>query len=189
MNPLTRLPDNAQLQKPGGLVRLFFFIVVMVIPLAVVSKDPDLGKYARFGGAAASFAAIALVLTPIWLALDWLLRRQQLRLGNDGLQVTSSFYRRVLPLASLQLDKARIIDLAEHIDYAPRIKTNGTSLPRFKSGWFRLRNGNKALVALFNKQKVLWLPTDDGFDLLLQPHDPQALLAHLRQLASKTGPA
>ena len=189
MNPLTGLPDAAQLQRPGKATRLLAFIVVMVLPLGLSTLDPELGKHARFGGAAASIAAIALLLVPLWFGVDWLLRRQQLRWNQQMLQVTSSFYRRSLPLADQELDKARVIDLQEQIDYSPRWKTNGTSLPGLKSGWFRLRNGNKALVALYGKGKVLWLPTRQGFDLLLQPHDPQALLDHLRQLALSTRPA
>lgn len=184
MNPITHLPDAAQLQGPGRLTRLLCFVIVVLVPLLLTSFDADLGKHARFGGAYASYAAVALLLVPLWLALDWLLRRQQLRLGKHGLEITSSFYRRRLPLASLQLDKARVIDLAEHTDYRPRRKTNGTSLPGLRSGWYRLANGNKALVALYNQDKVLWLPTDQGYDLLLQPQRAQALLEHLQQLAS-----
>ena len=189
MNPMTHLPDTAQLQGPGKLTRLLCFVIVVLVPLAMTSFDPDLGKHARFGGAYASYAAVALLLVPVWLVLNWLLGRQQLRLGSDGLQVTSSFYRRTLPLASLQLDKARVLDLAEHTDYRPRRKTNGTAMPGLKSGWYKLANGNRALVAIYGKDKVLWLPTSEGFDLLLQPRSASALLEHLRSLASARPPA
>ena len=186
MNPMTHLPDAAQLQGPGKLTRLLCFLIVVLVPLIMTSFDPDLGKHARFGGVYAGYAAVALLLVPVWLVLNWLIGRQQLRLRNDGLQVTSSFYRRTLPLASLQLDKARVLDLAEHIDYRPRRKRNGTALPGLKSGWYSLANGNRALVAIYNQDKVLWLPTSEGFDLLLQPHSAQVLLDHLRTLASAT---
>lgn len=189
MNPMTRLPDAAQLQGPGKLTRLLAFVVVVLVPLAMTSFDPDLGKHARFGGVYASYAAVALLLVPVWLALNWLIGRQQLRLTNDGLQVTSSFYRRSLPLASLQLDRARVLDLAEHRDYRPQRKTNGTALPGLKSGWYTLANGQRTLVAIYNKDKVLWLPTSEGFDLLLQPRRAQALLDHLRSLASTNAQA
>ena len=60
MNPLTGLPDAAQLQRPGKATRLLAFIVVMVLPLGLSTLDPELGKHARFGGAAASIAAMIL---------------------------------------------------------------------------------------------------------------------------------
>ena len=183
MNPITRLPDNAQLQGPGGKARLLLFVLAFCLPLGLASLDPELGKHARFGGAWASMAAIALVLAPLWLALDWLLRRQQLTLTAGGLQVVSSFYRRTLPLASLQLERARVVDLAEHIQLKPRRKTNGTALPGIKSGWYRLANGNKALVSIRGGQRVVWIPSSEGYDLLLEPVRAQALLDHLRTLA------
>jgi hypothetical protein len=184
MNPLTHLPDNAQLQAPGPRSRALLFALVFCLPLALASFDPDLGKHARFGGAAASLFAIALLLVPVWGALDWALRRQHLSLGSDGLQVTTCFYRRNLPLASLQLDKARVLNLDERIEFKPTRKTNGTSLPGIKSGWYRLGIGSKALVSIRTGHKVLWLPTDQGYDLLLEPRNAGALLDHLRQLAT-----
>ena len=49
--------DAAQLQRPGKATRLLAFIVVVVLPLGLSTLDPELGKHARFGGAAASIAA------------------------------------------------------------------------------------------------------------------------------------
>ena len=59
-------------------------------------------------------------------------------------------------------------------------------MPGLKSGWFRLRNRNKALVAIAGGKRVLWIPTRAGYDLLLQPRNPQALLDELRKMADRT---
>ena len=184
MNPLSRLPDAARLKGPGRKPRLLLFVFVFCLPLALASFDPDLGKHARFGGAYSAMLAIALLLGPVWGVLDWALRRQHLALGKDGLTLTTSFYKRTLPLGSLKLDHARVITLDEHIDFKPRLKTNGTSLPGIKSGWFRLANGNKALVSIRSNGPLLWLPTGEGYDLLLEPVDAHQLIDHLRQVAS-----
>lgn len=185
MNPLSRLPDAAQLQPPGHLARLLMFVLVVCLPLGLSTLDPELGKHARFGGAWSAIAAIALLLVPVWLVLDWLLRRQQLALGKDGLRVTTCFYRRTLPLASLQLDRARVVSLDEHIELRPQRKTNGTALPGIKSGWFRLADGSKALVSIRRGERVLWLPTTQGYGLLLEPGRAQSLLDHLRTVAGQ----
>ena len=94
------------------------------------------------------------------------------------------FHRRRLTLAELRLDQARVIDLAERTGFKPALRSNGTSLPGFHSGWFRLRNRSRAFVAIAGGSRVLWLPTTRGYDLLLQPPQPQALLQHLRELAA-----
>ena len=66
----------------------------------------------------------------------------------------------------------------------PLLKTNALALPGFYSGWFRLRNWQRAFVAISDGPRVLWLPTSESFHLLLQPEQPQALLDRLREIAS-----
>ena len=128
-------------------------------------------------GAAAFCVALAV-------ALDWGLRRHRIALDASALEVTTSFYRRRVALGDLRIDQARVADLDERTELRPALKTNGTGLPGFKSGWFRLRNGNKALVATVGGRRALWLPTRLGYDLLLEPVRPQALLDRLRELAA-----
>jgi len=91
---------------------------------------------------------------------------------------------RVVGICELYIDRARVVDLAERTGLKPLFKTNGPSLPGFHSGWFRLRNRSCAFVAIAGGSRVLWLPTTRGYDLLLQPRQPQALLQHLRELAA-----
>ena len=78
-----------------------------------------------------------------------------------------------------------MVNLDEHTDLKPAMKTNGTAFPGFKSGWFRLRNRGKALVAMTRGARVTWIPTTAGYGLLLQPRQPQALLDHLRATAPR----
>ena len=85
----------------------------------------------------------------------------------------------------LRLDRAAIVDLGESTDYAPRRRTFGTGLPGYASGWFRLRNGEKALAYLTRRDAVLYLPTSLGYSLLLSADRPQELLASLKFAAGR----
>jgi hypothetical protein len=111
------------------------------------------------------------------------MRRHRVDIDPDGLEVATTFYRRRLGWNELQLAQARVVDLDEHTEFKPLLKTNGTALPGLQSGWFRLRNRRKALVAIAGGRRVLHLPTSAGYDLLLQARQPQALLQRLRELA------
>jgi len=71
----------------------------------------------------------------------------------------------------------------EHPESRPLLKTSGVSLPGFRSGWFRSRNFSKLFVAVSGGSRLLRIPTRRGYTLLLQPCDPGALLARLRELA------
>src|SRR3546814_8647323 len=85
------------------------------------------------------------------------MRRHDITLDGDGLAVKTTFYSRKLGWGELRVQQARVVDLDEHTELKPMLKTNGTSFPGLRSGWFRLRNRRKALVAMGSGPRVLHL--------------------------------
>ena len=59
----------------------------------------------------------------------------------------------------------------------------GTGLPGYQAGWFRLRNGEKALLYLTDRARAVYIPTTAGYSLLLSPADPDGFLSQLRSLS------
>jgi hypothetical protein len=57
------------------------------------------------------------------------------------------------------------------------MRTMGTSMPGYRAGWFRLRNGEKALLYLTDWSRVVYVPTTAGYGLLLSPSEPDQFLA------------
>ena len=45
----------------------------------------------------------------------------------------------------------------------------GTGLPGYQAGWFRLRNGDRALVYLTDRSKAVYVQTTDGYGVMLSP--------------------
>ena len=80
---------------------------------------------------------------------------------------------------ALQLDQARVVDLAEHGSLKPVVKTNGYGMPGFLSGHYRMRDRRKAFCLLTDASRVLYLPLRDGSVLVLSPEKPRELLAAL----------
>lgn len=124
-----------------------------------------------------------LVAAVLLAALSLALRRRRIAIDGTRLHVASTFYTRRIAVPALDLDRARIVDLAEHDEFAPRLKINGYGLPGLRSGHYRLRNGARAFCLLTDRERVLVLPQRDGRYLLLSPEKPQPLLARLRELA------
>ena len=115
------------------------------------------------------------------LALLASIQRRGIALRDGMLLVRASLYTRKVPVPALRLDEARILDLDEHTEFRPVLKTNGYSLPGFHAGNFRLRNRERAFCLVIGDGRVLWLPRHDGAQsLLLSPERPQALLEALR---------
>ena len=124
---------------------------------------------------------IALLIVGLVLAL----RRRRIGIDGHELIVAATFYSRRVAVDALDLDKARIINLAEHTEFKPAIKTNGFNLPGFLAGHCRLRNRAKAFCLLTDRERVLVLPENDGRLILLSPGKPQALLARLREISQQ----
>lgn len=182
-----------QLEPASTRSRVAWFLLSVVLPVAIVAValllgtgDGDAVRRSADGMptiAAIGTGSVILFALPLWWFLDRGMRRHRLGVDAGGIEVATTFYRRRLSLDELELDKARVVDLAERTEFRPAFKTNAAALPGFRSGWFRLHNGRKALVATASGQRVLWIPTRAGYDLLLQPRQPQALLDHLRAMA------
>lgn len=121
---------------------------------------------------------VALALLVGWIA--WSTLRTPIAVADESLRLQLPFYGRAVPVASLKLSQARIVDLGTTPALRPRVRSNGIGLPGYSVGWFKLSNGEKALVALTSRTGVLYLPTDGDYVIVISPRDPEALLASLR---------
>lgn len=120
----------------------------------------------------------------VGVVLHVLLRRRRIQLEHDQLRITATMFRRQVPVSALDLDKARIVNLDEHTELKPALKTNGFSLPAFTAGNYRLRNKAKAFCLISDRARVLVLPLRDGPLVLLSPEKPRELLDGLREVAA-----
>jgi len=133
-------------------------------------------------------AAICVVLSVILVALAYTAysaRHSRFEVGDGQLRLTGDFWARSIPIESLRLERAAILDLGKSPDYTPHRRTLGTGLPGYSSGWFRLRNGEKALAYLTRRDSVVYIPTSLGYSLLLSADHPQEFLAALRSQAGR----
>lgn len=101
-------------------------------------------------------------------------------IGPEGLRLRGDLYGRLIPKAELRTDLARRVDLTREDGLRPKWRRIGTALPGYQSGWFRLRNGEKALLYLTDRTRAVYVPTTAGYVLLLSPADPDGFLSRLR---------
>ena len=172
-----------QLVLASGRSRAWLFALTVGLPVLATMTGVAVGRIPGEKAWVALLVVVA-VMSAISAFLWRMLGRHRLRLDDTGIDIATTFYRQRIALPDLRVDAARIVRLDEHPDLRPLLKSNGYALPGFRSGWFRLRNWQKAFVATADGERVLWLPTSRGFGLLLQPRDPQRLLDRLRELAT-----
>jgi len=121
--------------------------------------------------------AIALVATSVRGA-----HASRFEIRADGLRLEGDWYGRFIPKTQLRVDLARRVDLGYQEELRPRWRRLGTGLPGYQAGWFRLRNGEKALLYLTDRTRAVYIPTTAGYSLLLSPADPDGFLSRLRSV-------
>ncbi len=125
-----------------------------------------------------SVVLLAVVLMLAYTA--WSSRHARVEVHATELVLVGDLWGRRIPLSSLVVDQARVVDLRRDPELAPRWRTLGTGLPGYASGWFKLRNGEKGLAYLTRRDRVLYLPTRERYALLLSAEEPEALLERIR---------
>jgi Bacterial PH domain len=172
---------QGSLQRPlrwfGVLCAIPFVITVVV--LGVVTARGSSGHPAP--------PLLLLVLIPAAVLIGHLLLMRRLhRIGvsvADGeLVVNTGLSTKRIALTQLRKHGLRVIDLRERTEFKPWLRIMGTSLPGLASGWFRLRNGQRALCLLLERDRVSYLRSDeDNTTLLLSLREPDVLRALLER--------
>lgn len=132
------------------------------------------------------FAIISLVLVGVLVLMVWLawsMQHVRFTVAPEGLRLQGDLYGRLIPLKSLKLDEAVVTNLNTDKDHQPKWRTMGTGLPGYSAGWFKLRNGTKALLYITDRTHVARIPTTEGYTVMLSVNDPAALIAELRSLS------
>ncbi len=134
------------------------------------------------------FAIIGLILMGVLLMMGWLawsMQHAAFTVSREGLHLRGDLYGRLIPLKLLKLDEAVVTNLNTDKDHQPKWCTMGTGLPGYSAGWFKLRNGTKALIYVTDRTRIVRIPTTEGYTLMLSVADPAALIAELRIQNSK----
>jgi hypothetical protein len=124
--------------------------------------------------AAAALVTLGIVL-PMW--------RREAAFDGKHLRVKATFYTRQAALTEFDLAAARVVDLREHTELKPILKTNAMSLPGLSAGHFRLRDKRAAFCLLTDPSRVLCLPHADGRLWMLSLTHPREVLEILRRAA------
>jgi len=124
--------------------------------------------------------AILAVLIVVFILLAYSSQNSHVEVHPDSIKIVGDFWGRTIPLSSISVNEAKLIDLNDSREYRPKWRILGTGLIGYSSGWFRLYNGEKALVYLTNKNSVVYAPTSLGYLLLLTIDEPDKFLDALR---------
>ena len=130
---------------------------------------------------------LALLLLSLLILFGYIAHSSQnvqFYVTQEGLRIRGDIYGRTVPAKSMISPQAKQIDLRKEELYQPRWRTNGIGLPGYRSGWFRLRNGEKALLFMTDPARVVYVPTREGYSLLLSVDRPDSFLQSISRICN-----
>ncbi len=127
--------------------------------------------------------ALLLPVLVILLYLVFAPRLVKFEVSPEGLRIRGEIYGRLIPATDLDLEHARPVDLTADPDRRLGRRTNGIGMPGYASGWFRLKNGENSLVFVTDKTRVAYIPTRQGYSVLVSVERPHEFLSVLRLAA------
>jgi hypothetical protein len=110
-------------------------------------------------------------------------RSTTFELSQNALRLHGDVYGRTIPSSELRAGEAARVDISRG-PFRLVARTVGTALPGYRSGWFRLANGEKALVYVTDPSRVVYVPTTDGYSLLLSVAETDQFLDQLHAMKS-----
>lgn len=121
------------------------------------------------------FAIPAIVLFAQLLLVRGI-ARAGVSVAQGELVVNTGLGTKRVPLSRLRKQGVQVVNLGERTELKPMLRTWGSGLPGFAAGWFRLRNGDKAVCLLLERERVTYLRSDeDRLTLLLSLANPDQL--------------
>jgi hypothetical protein len=133
----------------------------------------------------ARWMLMGIGLIPVLIGLGLIavgLNEPKFEISDAGLRLRGDLYGRLIPKAELNLEQSRLVDVTQERNLEPTLRTFGTGLSSYNTGWFRLCNGEKALLYLTDRRKGVYIPTTAGYAVLVSPKDPAGFLARLQKL-------
>jgi len=108
---------------------------------------------------------IFLILIILMLVLTYGLidsiKNSTLVLSGRELVIKSIFYGKKIPIETVLTDEIKTVNLSENQEYNVSYRTNGFRLPNISLGWMKLKNGQKALAFVTDKNNVVLIPTKE----------------------------
>jgi di/tricarboxylate transporter len=129
-------------------------------------------------------SVVGIILIPLILLMGFVAysaRNTRFEVNSEGLRIKGAVYGRFIPKESIIWKDSRILNLNVERELRPVVRTFGIGFPGYSEGWFKLANGEKALLFVTNRFNVVYVPTTKGYSILLSTVYPEEFLESLNE--------
>jgi hypothetical protein len=104
-------------------------------------------------------------------------------LDRQSLEIRDLFYPVTVRAADVDVERIRVVDSAADADWRPTARTNGFANSHYRSGWYRVANGEKVRMYRADGTRLVLIPARGaGAAVLLEVQDPERFADELRSL-------
>ena len=104
-------------------------------------------------------------------------------LDAQSLAIRDLFYPVTVRAADVDVERVRVVDFAADADWRPTARTNGFANSHYRSGWFRVANGEKVRMYRADGTRLVLIPARGaGATILLEVQAPEQFAGELRRL-------
>ena len=128
----------------------------------------------------AALSLLMLAVIALFIFISYSSQHARFEVSDQGLRITGGIYGRFIPREAIDSQNIQVINLNTSTDYKPGMRTNGTSLPGYSEGWFRLKNKEKALLFVTDRSSVVYIPTNQDYSVMLSVSQPDEFLESLK---------
>ncbi len=128
--------------------------------------------------------AISLVLIAVivlFIFIGYSSRHMNFTVSDEGLRIGPGLYGRFIPRGDINAEGVRVINLNADAEYKPKWRTNGAGLPGYSAGWFKLANKEKALLFVTDRSRVVYIPTNKDYSVLLSVREAEEFADLIKQ--------
>ena len=93
-------------------------------------------------------------------------------------------YGTSVPIESIDVAGVKVVNLEDDPFFNPNFRTNGYGISGYQTGWFQLQNGEKALLFLSDRRRVIYIPTTFGYSLVISADKAESIRERILEASS-----
>jgi hypothetical protein len=123
---------------------------------------------------------VAVGVIVLFASLAYQAKHASFTLTEDGLKIGPGLYGKFIPKEKIDVTGIKVLNLKMDREYLLKWRMNGSGLPGYKSGWFKLKNKEKALVFVTDLSSIVYIPTTDKYAVLLSVRDADLMVEAIK---------
>jgi hypothetical protein len=149
------------------------------------ASSPETGRAFRGGGTVGKMIGVVilvLVVALVMFAVTYSPGPPRYTLTPNSLTIHDRLYPATVNASDIDVDSIRLVNIGTDPDWRPVERTNGFANGHYRSGWFRVRTGQKVrMYRADSRVLVLLPPKGNGSAVLLEVRGPEKFMEEVCQ--------